>query len=94
MRVWLISVAIFFVLAEIYLWLKDFILPLPIYMLGGAFLAIASNYEKGIISLFQQESEKIRDTVSQTATLIEIIDTLEQLNTSITSLTNEKKKSN
>jgi hypothetical protein len=94
MRVWLISVAIFFVLAEIYLWLKDFILPLPIYILGGAFLAIASNYEKGIISLFQQESEKIRDTVSQTATLIEIIDTLEQLNTSITSLTNEKKKSN
>ena len=71
MRVWLVSVAVLFVLAEVYLSIKDFILPLPIYILGGAFLAIASNYDKGIMALFRQESIVDRDIISQTATLIE-----------------------
>ena len=53
-QAWLFGVAILFVLAELGIWLKQFILPLPIYILGGAFLAIASNYEKGIIALFRQ----------------------------------------
>lgn len=71
MKVWLVSVAILFVLAEVYLSIKDFILPLPIYILGGAFLAVASNYDKGIMALFRQESTADRDIISQTATLIE-----------------------
>ena len=71
MKLWLVSVAVLFVLAEIYIALKDFILPLPIYILGGAFLAIASNYEKGIIALFRQESLTESETLAQNATLVE-----------------------
>ena len=71
MRVWLVSVAILFVLAEVYMAIKDFILPLPIYILGGAFLAIASNYDKGIMALFRQESVANQEVISQTATLVE-----------------------
>ncbi len=37
---------VLFTLAELYQWLKHFQLPLPIFLLGGAFLAIISNYEK------------------------------------------------
>jgi hypothetical protein len=41
---------VFFLFAgvELFQWLKGVILPLPIYVLAGAFLAIASNYEKGL----------------------------------------------
>ena len=52
MRVWLAAVAVLFVGMELLDWVKGFMLPLPIYVLGGAFLAIASNYEKGLSSLF------------------------------------------
>lgn len=71
MKVWLISVALLFVLAEFLLWAKNFILPLPVYLLGGAFLAIASNYEKGIFALFRSSEEVPLSSISQTATLIE-----------------------
>ena len=71
MKLWLASVAVLFVLAEIYIALKDFILPLPIYILGGAFLAIASNYEKGIMALFRQESLSESEILAQNATLVE-----------------------
>ena len=54
-QAWLFGVGILFVLAELAIWLKQFILPLPIYILAGAFLAIASNYEKGIIALFRSD---------------------------------------
>lgn len=53
-QAWLFGVGILFILAELGIWLKQFMLPFPIYILGGAFLAIASNYEKGIIALFRQ----------------------------------------
>ncbi len=46
MKVWLASFVALFLLAEVYQWAKLFTLPLPIFILGGAFLAIASNYEK------------------------------------------------
>ncbi|BCL34651.1 hypothetical protein [Nostoc sp. MS1] len=46
MRVWLVCFLLLFVLAELFDWLKAFSLPLPIYILGGAFLAVASNYDK------------------------------------------------
>lgn len=50
MRVWLLSFIVLFGAIELYQWVKEFILPLPVYVLGGAFLAIASNVEKGIFS--------------------------------------------
>jgi len=69
-KAWLFGVAILFVLAEFSIWLKQFMLPLPIYILGGAFLAIASNYEKGLIALFRQEEVLSSDVLTQTATLV------------------------
>ena len=70
-KAWLIGVGILFVLAEFGIWLKQFILPLPIYILGGALLAIASNYEQSIVKLFRQQEEITPDIVAQTATLIQ-----------------------
>lgn len=46
MRVWIASFLVLFGMAELYQWLKHFTLPLPVYILGGAFLAISSNYER------------------------------------------------
>lgn len=46
MRVWLACFFVLFALAELFDWVKEFSLPLPIYILGGAFLAVASNYDK------------------------------------------------
>ena len=70
LKAWLFGVGILFVLVEFSIWLKQFILPLPIYLLAGAFLAIASNYEKGLMALFRQEDSSY-DVLTQTATLIE-----------------------
>ncbi len=81
MKGWLVSFAFLFVLAEIFLWLKDYMLPLPIYLLGGAFLAIASNYDKGMNALFRQDGQSV-DVVSQTATIVENVDVLELQSTS------------
>ncbi len=46
MRVWLACFLVLFALAELFDWVQEFKLPLPIYILGGAFLAVASNYDK------------------------------------------------
>ncbi|MEM9274763.1 MAG: hypothetical protein AAGA80_17640 [Cyanobacteria bacterium P01_F01_bin.143] len=70
MKSWLIIVGILFAIAETILWVKNFILPLPVYILGGAFLAIASNYDKGIMA-FIKPYLKTNDIISQTASLIE-----------------------
>jgi hypothetical protein len=67
MKVWLTSLAFFFVLFELFQWVKGFILPLPIYVLAGAFLAIASNYNRGINSFLPKFSNA--QPLSQTATL-------------------------
>jgi hypothetical protein len=52
-------------------------LPLPIYVFGGAFLAIASNYEKGIMALFRQQVTSNPEFISQTATLIKEEETIQ-----------------
>ncbi|MDZ7962205.1 MAG: hypothetical protein RMY34_30770 [Aulosira sp. DedQUE10] len=52
MRVWLACFFVLFALAELFDWIQEFTLPLPIYILGGAFLAVASNYDKIIGSYF------------------------------------------
>ena len=53
MKIWLACFGVLFALAELYQWVKHLMLPLPIYILGGAFLAITSNYSK--LSLWNQE---------------------------------------
>jgi hypothetical protein len=62
MRVWLTAVVVLFVLAQIFQALKGFFVPLPIYILAGAFLAIASNYDKGIIPKFQTKETQDKQT--------------------------------
>ncbi|MDJ0737699.1 MAG: hypothetical protein QNJ47_27200 [Nostocaceae cyanobacterium] len=46
MRVWLACFFVLFALAQFFDWVQQLSLPLPIYILAGAFLAVASNYEK------------------------------------------------
>jgi len=50
MRIWLACFGVLFAITELYQWLKHLTLPLPFYILGGAFLAIASNHDKLISS--------------------------------------------
>ena len=84
LKAWLFGVGILFIVAEFSIWLKQFILPLPIYVLGGAFLAIASNYESGIIGLFRQDSTP--NVLNQTATLIEQAQMLESESPQVSNL--------
>jgi hypothetical protein len=46
MTVWLVCFLVLFALAELFNWVKQFDLPLPVAILAGAVLAVASNYEK------------------------------------------------
>jgi len=39
---------------QLFQWLMGIILPLPIYVMAGAFLAIASNYDKGMAVLLNR----------------------------------------
>lgn len=91
-KAWLVSVAILFVLAELSIWLKQFMLPLPIYILAGAFLAIASNYEKGLLAMFRQENSLNSDVLTQTATLIESTHALGNNNHQVSSLPETKQE--
>ena len=90
-KAWLFSVAVLFILAEFSLWLKNFMLPLPIYVFGGALLAIASNYEKGIMALFRQQLTSTPETISQTATLVEEVETIKTERQNSLSASNSKR---
>ncbi len=46
MRVWITCFIVLFGGVELLQWFQQFSLPLPVFIVGGAFLAIASNYEK------------------------------------------------
>jgi hypothetical protein len=46
MRFWITSFLVLFGMAELFQWVKHFTVPLPMFILGGAILAIASNYNK------------------------------------------------
>ncbi|ACK73548.1 hypothetical protein PCC7424_5199 [Gloeothece citriformis PCC 7424] len=89
MRVWLATCIVLFVLVQFYQWVKGFFLPLPIYVLAGAFLAIASNYDKGIGFILKQSSQTITP-LSQSATLVEDIQSLEGEQTQSLALESEK----
>lgn len=56
MRILIASFFVLFALAELFDWIQQLILPMPIYILGGAFLAIASNYNKRFGSFFGNSS--------------------------------------
>lgn len=47
-------VVVLFVGVQLFQWLMGVILPLPIYVMAGAFLAIASNYDKGMAILLNR----------------------------------------
>ena len=53
MRFLIASFVLLFGVAELYQWIEGFRLPLPLYVIGGIFLAIASNYEKDIFSFLE-----------------------------------------
>lgn len=59
MRVWLLSVALLFGVVEFYQWLQEVTLPLPLYAIAGVMLAIASNYNKGLRSLFERPDNTV-----------------------------------
>ena len=46
MRIWLTSFVLLFGAAELWQWAQHLSLPLPIFILSGVFLAVASNYDK------------------------------------------------
>ena len=46
MQVWLACFLVLFGLSELFDWMKQLSLPLPVFILGGAFLAIVSNYDR------------------------------------------------
>jgi len=50
MKIWATTFVVLFGLVELYQWVQHFnwtiTLPLPVFILGGAALAIASNYDK------------------------------------------------
>lgn len=59
MRVWLACFFVLFALAEFFDWIQELSLPFPIYILGGAFLAVASNYDKIVGSYFSNVTAEI-----------------------------------
>lgn len=63
MAVWFACFFLLFAIAELFDWAKDLNLPLPIYILGGAFLAVASNYNKLMGSYFNETPNVIRDII-------------------------------
>jgi hypothetical protein len=55
MKVWITSVLVLLGMIETYQWMRHFTLPLPMFILGGALLAIASNYGKFAGYFFQKQ---------------------------------------
>ncbi|PSB18654.1 hypothetical protein C7B65_14085 [Phormidesmis priestleyi ULC007] len=62
MRVWLACFLVLFGLSELFQWMKQLSLPLPVFILGGAFLAIVSNYDRRAGFPFNMISSPTRDS--------------------------------
>lgn len=52
MQVWIVCSVVFFVAAELYQWLQGITLPMPVFVVAGALLAVASNAQ----IFFQKQS--------------------------------------
>lgn len=46
MQIWLVCFLVFFGAAELYQWLQGITLPMPVFVVAGTLLAIASNADK------------------------------------------------
>lgn len=68
MRIWLSCFLVLFAIAELYQWAQHLTLPLPIYILGGAFLAIASNANKrlGFFVPLKEEAMSMMSAINPT----------------------------
>jgi hypothetical protein len=62
MRVWITCFILLFGGTELLQWVKQFSLPMPIFILGGFFLAIASNYDKLSHLPFHLDYEDLQDS--------------------------------
>ena len=82
MRVWITSVLVVFGMVELYQWMKNFTLPLPVFILAGAVLAIASNYGKYAGWSFQPPSTSSESQLVQTPLGHEFTNNGSQLNPS------------
>jgi hypothetical protein len=56
---WVLIVVVLFVGVQLFQWLQGAILPLPLYVMAGAFLAIASNYDKGMGRFINRGEETV-----------------------------------
>ena len=92
MRLWLTIVAILFIAVELFQWVKGVMLPLPVYVLGGALMAIASNYDKGMSFLLTEKVQEA-DMVAQTAELIDSPEETTIVAVSLDEVKIEKKRS-
>jgi hypothetical protein len=65
MRFWVIGVILLVGGAELYQWMRHFTLPLPMVIMAGVVLAIASNYDKHLpFRLSLNTSDMERDRVN------------------------------
>ena len=73
MKIWLTTVFILFAWVQTWQWAKGAMLPLPLYILAGAFLANASNYDKGLgaIANAPRLPASGNEPITQTTTLVE-----------------------
>lgn len=58
MRVWIFSFLVLLGIVELYQWMKHFSVPMPVFIISGALLAIASNYGKYTGWSFSQQPEQ------------------------------------
>lgn len=58
MKLWLAIFVLLFGATELLQWVKQFSLPLPLLILGGALLAVVSNYDKLTDMPFHLDYEK------------------------------------
>ncbi|MDJ1184865.1 hypothetical protein [Roseofilum casamattae] len=73
MRLWISSFLILLVLAELWQWLKELTIPFPLFILAGALLAIASNFDR-LRQLTQAEPTASAESPSPTVDPMDIID--------------------
>ncbi len=72
MRIWLACILVLFAVAELFDWMKQLALPLPIYILGGAFLAVASNYDKIIVGSYFDNVTSVTPEISSIASQVDL----------------------
>jgi hypothetical protein len=69
MKVWLVGCFLLFLAVEFLRWAKGYILPLPIYVLAGALLSIASNASGRVGSFRAREEQQVATAIDNLETL-------------------------